>query len=256
MNIPHNIPAPSKLWLAAEPRAILESFSVFFRKKALKNVPKGKGEPIMVLPGLGTTDASTIPLRSWLKKIGYKPYGWGLGLNRGFKQEYETNLIKKLRKLYLKHHQPIKLVGWSMGGIFAREIAKIDARVVSQVITMGAPFSGGKNQKTNAGTIYRILNGDTIDATHDARALYLPQAPPVPTTAIYSKTDGVVNWQYCIEYDDVDHIESIEVNGSHLGFGINSMVWIILADRLSQDPKNWQSFDNKKLEKVKHSLLF
>ncbi|MEZ5003918.1 MAG: hypothetical protein R2730_12890 [Chitinophagales bacterium] len=255
MNIPSHIPAPSKFWLAVEPRAVIESLSVIFNQQHLKDLPQGNGAPVMVLPGLGTTDVTTIPLRKFLKGIGYNPYGWGLGLNRGFKPEYEVKLLKRLRRIYLKYDQPIRLIGWSMGGIYAREIAKIDSRVINQVITMGSPFSGGKTQKTNAATIYRILNGQRIDATHDSRALHLHEAPPVPTTAIYSKTDGVVNWQYCIEYDDVDHIESIEVKGSHLGFGINSMVWMILADRLAQDPDNWHSFDNAKLKQVEHALL-
>lgn len=248
MNIPHNIGAPSKFWFMSEGRAAVEALSVLFGQTLFNKLPRGNGEPVMVLPGLGTTDVSTVVLRKFLKDLGYRPYGWGLGVNVGFKPEYEEKLIRQLRKVYLKHNRPLKLIGWSMGGIYAREIAKLEHHAVSQVITMGSPFSGGKTQKTNVNTLYMLLNGAKIRDVHDSRALYLPEAPPVPTTAIYSKTDGVVSWQYCIEYDEVDHVESIEVRGSHLGLGFNRMVYAILADRLAQDPENWRPFDNKKLE--------
>jgi pimeloyl-ACP methyl ester carboxylesterase len=255
MNIPHNIPAPSKFWLVAEPRAIVESFSLAFNKKTLKNAPKGNGAPVMVLPGLGTSDLSTAPLRQFLKQLGYTPYGWGMGINKGYKASYEETLLRKLRHLYLKHDQKVKLVGWSMGGIYARELAKMNPHVTSQVITMGSPFSGGKTQNTNVNALYRLLNGQKIRATHDSRANFLHEAPPVPSTAIYSKTDGIVCWQYCIEYGDFEHLESIEVKGSHVGLGFNSMVWTIVADRLAQDPNNWKSFDNHLLEKAEHPVL-
>ena len=255
MNIPHNISAPSKLWLMAEPRAIVESLSVVWNHEILKNAPKGNGDPVMVLPGLATSDISTTPLRNFLKKLGYAPYGWGMGLNKGYKPEYEDKLIKRVRELYLKHHRPLKLIGWSMGGIYAREIAKMDHHAVSQVITMGSPFSGGKSQKTNVNTIYRFLNGQNIRDTHDSRANYLAEAPPVPSTAIYSKSDGIVSWQYCMEYESSDKLESIEVKGSHVGLGFNSMVWLILADRLAQDPENWQPFNEKNLKKAECPVL-
>ena len=254
-NIPTNLAAPSLFWLVAEPRALLESTSVLFNKNLWSSVPNGNGEPIVVLPGLGTNDLSTAPLRFFLKKIGYQPYGWELGINRGFVPSYEERLLRHLRKLFLKHGQKIKLIGWSMGGIYARELAKMDPHVISQVITMGSPFSGGKTQKTNAAIAYRILNGQKIRATHDSRANYMSQSPPVPSTAIYSKTDGIVCWQYCMEYGEEECLESIEVKGSHLGFGINSMVWTILADRLAQNPNHWQGFDQTKLEAAKHPVL-
>ena len=142
-----------------------------------------------------------------------------------------------------------------MGGIYARELAKMEHHAVSQVITMGSPFSGGKSQNTNVNMLYRLLNGQKIRDTHDNRANYLAEAPPVPSTAIYSKTDGVVSWQYCMEYEEADHLESIEVKGSHLGMGFNSMVWMILADRLAQDPDNWKPFDNLKLKRAECPVL-
>lgn len=250
MNIPHNLGAPSKFWLAVEGRAVIEALSVVINKDMLDNVPRGNGDPVMVLPGLGTSDISTVPLRRFLTNIGYRVFGWELGLNKGYKPEYEDELLRRLRKIYLKYHRPVKLIGWSMGGIYAREIAKLEHHAVSQVITMGSPFSGGKAQKTNVNALYRLLNGQKIRDTHDSRANTLPFAPPVPTTAIYSKSDGVVSWQYCIEYDEGDHLENIEVRGSHLGMGINSMTWLILADRLAQQPGSWKPFDPVRLKEA------
>jgi hypothetical protein len=142
-----------------------------------------------------------------------------------------------------------------MGGIYAREIAKLEHHAVSQVITMGSPFAGGKSQKTNVNTLYRLLNGQRIRETHDRRANKMAEAPPVPSTAIYSKTDGVVSWQYCMEYDDSENLESIEVRGSHLGLGFNSMVWTILADRLAQRPDDWKPFDWNKLRQAECPVL-
>lgn len=255
MNIPHNIDAPSKFWFMVEGRAVIESLSVLLNQSMFARLPRGDGSPVMVLPGLGTSDISTVPLRNFLKKLGYRTYGWDMGLNVGYKPEFEDRLLIHLRKIYLKYHKPLKLIGWSMGGIYAREIAKLEHHAVSQVITMGSPFSGGKSQKTNVNTLYRLLNGQRIRDTHDSRANYLAEPPPVPTTAIYSKTDGVVSWQYCIEYGDQDELESIEVKGSHLGLGFNSMVWLILADRLAQDADNWKPFDGSLLGKAACPVL-
>ena len=255
MNIPHNIGAPSKLWFMAEPRAVVESLSVLLNKELLDRAPRGNGDPVMVLPGLGTTDITTFPLRKFLDGLGYKTYGWEMGLNVGYKSEYEDKLLVHLRKIYLEHKMPVKLVGWSMGGIYAREIAKMEHHAVSQVVTMGSPFSGGKSQKTNVNTLYRLLNGQSIRNTHDSRANYLAEPPPVPCTAIYSKTDGVVSWQYCMEYADHDHLESIEVKGSHLGLGFNSMVWVILADRLALDVAQWRPFDYSLLRRAACPVL-
>jgi pimeloyl-ACP methyl ester carboxylesterase len=255
MNIPHNIGAPSKFWLMVEGRAVLESLSVVMNKKLLQRTPRGNGEPVMVLPGLGTNDISTIPLRNFLTDIGYKTYGWEMGLNKGYKPEYEDKLLVRLRKIYLKHHKPVKLIGWSMGGIYAREIAKLEHHAVCQVITMGSPFSGGKSQKTNVNILYRLLNGQKIRDTHDSRANHLAEAPPVPSTAIYSKSDGVVSWQYCMEYAEQDNLESIEVKGSHLGLGFNSMVYVILADRLAQNAANWKPFNSAVLQNAACAVL-
>lgn len=245
MNIPQNLPAPSLFNFFSEPRFLVESLSVFMASSYFKNLPRGNGEPVMVLPGLTTSDEVTFLLRKFLIEKGYKVYGWGLGINVGFKPRYEEKLLRKARYLYLKYNKKVRLVGWSMGGIYAREMAKMAPDVIGQVITMGSPFSGGKHQKTNVSTIYRLINGEKINQTNDRRALELHLPPPVPTTAIYSKTDGVVQWKYCLEYANDDHLENVEVKGSHLGMGFNSMIYAILADRLSQDLNNWKPYDDR-----------
>lgn len=251
MNIPQNLPAPSPILFFTEPyRLLLESLSIITASSWFKNLPEGNGDPVMVLPGLTTSDEVTIVLRKFLQLKGYQVYGWGLGINRGYIPKYEDKLLRKIRYLYLKHGKKLRLVGWSMGGIYARELAKMSPDVVGQVITMGSPFSGGKTQKTNVSTIYRLLNGQKISAVNDRRALELHLPAPVPTSSIYSKGDGVVQWKYCLEYGNQDHLENIEVKGSHLGMGFNSMIYAVLADRLSQDLDNWKPFDEKVLENV------
>ena len=248
-------PAPSKLLMFLEPRAILEYSSVLFSKRALSNVPEGKGQPVVVMPGLGTTDASTKVFRDFLEKIGYEAYGWGQGRNIGFKPYKEERLINRLNHLYEHHQEPIHLIGWSLGGIYAREIAKRIPKKIFQVISFGSPFAGGKHQKTNVNWVYKILSGEKIEDVKDKRSEYLHMPPPVPTTSIFSKTDGIVSWQYCRDVVETSTVQNIEVKGSHCGMGFNGKIYYIVADRLAQTDE-WIKFDIDRLQHVSNMGLF
>ncbi|MDB5945962.1 MAG: hypothetical protein JWQ33_988, partial [Ramlibacter sp.] len=143
--------------------------------------------------------------------------------------------------LQAQHHcRKVSLVGWSLGGIFAREIAKRAPDAVRTVITLGTPFAslGGAN---HAGTLYKLLNGDVsqITAALEAR---LRKSPPVPTTSIYSKSDGIVSWRGCIEKRSAQ-TESVEVDASHLGMVNHPEVLRIVADRLAQPEGRWKPLD-------------
>jgi pimeloyl-ACP methyl ester carboxylesterase len=137
-------------------------------------------------------------------------------------------------------------VGWSLGGIYAREMAKLLPEMVHCVITLGTPFAGSP-RSTNAWRIYELATGRNTDMEHTNYDL--PMAPTVPTTSIFSRTDGVVAWQGSIQADSKEnpHTENIEVFASHVGMGLNPSAWWAVADRLSQKTGSWKPFVAPKL---------
>ena len=205
----------------------------------LSRVPRGDGHPVIVFPGLGASELSTRALRSYLSQLGYATHDWGLGRNRP-----RDGLLDACRERVLdiagRHGGKVSLVGWSLGGVYARELAKQLPAQTRCVVTLGSPFSGHV-RATNAARAYELYSGRPL--RHDAeRAERLKRAPSVPTTSIYSKSDGVVAWQ-CSLNEDAPHTENIEIHASHLGLGVNPLALYAVADRLRQDPEHWQRFD-------------
>lgn len=130
-------------------------------------------------------------------------------------------------------HRPPTLIGWSLGGLHARELAKLPGMPVRQVITIGTPFNGSPDN-THVGWLYRLLNGQRARRAPALRQR-LRTPPPVPTTSIYSRSDGVVAWQACRHPEPTTaQVQDIEVEGSHMGMGWNPRVLRIVADRLGQ----------------------
>lgn len=242
---------PNFFWALTEgPRALLE-LGAFFPYKALNNIPKnGDGHPVLIIPGFMATDMSTIPLRSFIHDLGYKVYGWGEGRNYA-KEEYIELLSEKTVKLFEKHEEKITIIGWSLGGVYARQMAKKHPELIRQVITMGSPFKGIKDAN-NAKWMYDILTKGKGTASIDKDLIEdIPNPAPVPTTAIYSKEDGVVPWNVCLEQEENAIHQNIQVRGSHLGFGVNPTVLQIIADRLQYREENWEKFEPKsKLEDI------
>lgn len=223
-------------------RAFLELGSYFPYRLLVNNEGSGDGHPVLILPGFMSSDTSTIPLRSFIHKLDYKVYGWGEGRNYA-QSDYIELLTKKLENIYLKHKEPITLIGWSLGGIYARQLAKHNPCIIRQIIVMGSPFKGVYTAN-NAVWMYDLLKkskiiGDDID---DELLKDFPFPAPVPTTAIYTKEDGVVPWQLCLEDEDEWH-QNIQVRGSHLGLGVNPLVLQIIADRLMYNKSNWEYFE-------------
>ena len=205
----------------------------------LNRVPAGDGHAVIVFPGLGASELSTRPLRDYLSRLGYAAHDWGLGRNRP-----TSGVMQACRQRVLdvaaRHGGKVSLVGWSLGGVYARELGKHLQEQTRCVITLGSPFSGD-TRATNATRAYEWLGGQP--ARHDPqRAARLRQAPNVPTTSIYSKSDGIVAWQ-CSLNDAAPHTENIEIHASHLGLGVNPLALYAVADRLRQDPAQWQRFD-------------
>ncbi|MBR1193865.1 alpha/beta hydrolase [Bradyrhizobium sp. AUGA SZCCT0240] len=228
---------PSKILMMLEGRRALSGFGAFLGALPILNlVPKGDGHPVLVLPGLMAGDDSTLPLRKFLEGRGYRVSGWGLGLNRGLREGVHDRMLNLVRELSDLHGGKISIVGWSLGGIYARELAKILPDRVRSVISLGSPF-GASPKSTNAWRVYEFASGQSIDDAQDVAV-----APPVPTTAIYSRTDGICAWQGCVEETSAQ-AESIEVQGSHCGLAVNPAAVYAVADRLAQPEGGWTPFD-------------
>ena len=237
-----DLAAPAWTLLGAEPmRAALEYASLFFLRTT--DLPQGDGHPVIIFPGLASDRRAIRPLKSFCEKLGYCAYDWGRGFNagpHGDLGEWFQALAREVDALAASHTQSISLVGWSLGGIYAREVAKLLEHPVRQVVSIGAPFAGSAAQ-TNASFVYRLVNGSEPDVDF-AMAERLATPPEAPTTSIYSRSDGVVAWQACIQTGNAAQVENVEVSGSHCGLGWNPAVLTILADRLNQPEGAWQPY--------------
>ncbi|MEJ7800586.1 MAG: alpha/beta hydrolase [Ilumatobacter sp.] len=233
---------PSRLLQAMESRAVFELGAVAAASPLLRLIGRGDNHPVLILPGFLADDPSTVPLRYVLRGQGYWVHGWQLGRNLGPTQKIIDGLIGRLTALYEQHQMPVSIVGWSLGGIYARRLARRYPHMVRQVITLGSPFRSDPRQ--NRSTVSALY--DRLSPTHAVSVDdVLPgiEAGPlaVPTTAIYTRTDGVVRWWQCIE--SIGHErENIEVRGSHSGLGFNTAVIYAISDRLAQPIGEWKPF--------------
>lgn len=245
-----DIKPPGWLLLALEGRAPWELGASLIAAPILRNAPDGDGHPVLFFPGLVAGDFSTLVLRNYIAGRGYAAYTWEQGLNLGPRPGLVELCVERVQRLREDHSQPVSLVGWSLGGIYAREIAKLIPEDVRQVITLGTPFAGSP-KATNAWRIYELVSGERVeDASQRAQ---LHKTPPVPTTSIYSRTDGVVAWRCSIEQES-DLSENIEVHASHIGLGVNPLALYAIADRLAQPHGSWQRFDRDGLQGLKKLL--
>jgi pimeloyl-ACP methyl ester carboxylesterase len=232
---------PSLGLLLLEGRAIPELGAFVAALPLLAMAPRGDGHPVLVLPGLVASDTSTRPLRAYLKNRGYAAYGWDLGRNFGPLPGVEKRMVERVKELHEQHGQKVSLVGWSLGGIYARQLAKMVHGNVRSVITLGSPF-GGHPRATNAWRLYEFTSGHKVDDRERHMGGNIASPPPVPTTAIFSRTDGVCAWQNCVEIEQAQ-VENIEVEGSHCGLGHNPAAVFAIADRLAQPEGEWKKFD-------------
>ena len=232
------ISAPGALLLVLEGRAPWEFAASVAATPWLRRLPRGDGHRVLVLPGLAANDLTTLPMRAFLKDRGYQPSAWEQGLNLGPRPGVLDALRTRVRVLFEVDRRKISLVGWSLGGVYARELAKEMPEMIRCVITLGSPFAGPP-QATNAWWLFERVSGHPQPDAAMQAALRVP--PPVPTTSIYSRTDGIVAWQ-CSLNPPGALAENIEVHASHIGLGLNPLAMVAIADRLAQDPKRWRPF--------------
>ncbi len=227
--------------LALEARALLELAALAPAYPFLRRAPRGDGHPVLVLPGFTAGDFSTGALRSFLRDRGYAAYGWKLGRNLGPTPEVIRGIAVRLDQLRKRHGRKVSLVGWSLGGIFARELARRFPHDVRLVITLASPFRD--ILATNVPTGMRQRRNLTLPT--DVFQQYLRAPIPVPMTAIFSKTDGIASWKGCVA-DPGPMTENIEVESSHLGIGHHPVVLLTIADRLAQPEGQWKPFEPPK----------
>lgn len=232
--------APAFGLLATEPlRALLDYCAA---RVAVSPQRIGDGHPVVVYPGLGGGALATSHLRQYLKDSGFTVHDWEGGVNTGpdgLFDDWLKPLQERVRELHAREGRKASLIGWSLGGIYAREIAKRCPEAVRQVITLGTPFAA-LAQGNHAGTVFKMFNRDRAHLPRDFQAR-IRECPPVPTTSIYSKTDGIVSWRGCIEKRTATS-ESIEVDASHLGMVTHPQVLRVVADRLAQPEGGWRPF--------------
>ena len=232
---------PSRTLMFLEGRAIHELGAFIGALPLLSLAPRGDGHPVLVLPGLVASDVSTRPLRTFLKTRGYAVSGWRQGRNLGLRPGVQHAMVDLVHELNDTHGRKVSLIGWSLGGLYARQLAKMMPKRVRQVITLGSPFASTP-KATNAWRVYEMASGRRADEEDARFGGALAGAPPVPTTAIFSRTDGICAWQGCREQAS-QMAESIEVESSHCGMGHHPAAVYAVADRLAQKESEWAPFD-------------
>ena len=220
---------PAESTLACIARGLREIPRLLVRLPGLARQPRGAGEPVLVLPGFGFGDASTWVLRKYLRHLGYDVRGWRLGINSGDVPRLLPVIVSLVESLARERGAMLRLVGWSLGGYLAREAARERPHLVEQVIMLGSPVVGGPKYTVAAGILRR--RGVDLDAIEAEVAERSRRPLPVPIISVYSRADGVVAWEACIDTTSV-RAENIEVRASHVGLGFSPDVYEIVAGRL------------------------
>jgi pimeloyl-ACP methyl ester carboxylesterase len=224
-------PHPSRI--IREVRGLVELPRLLFRFPELARQPRGDGQPVLLLPGYGAGDGSTAILKGYLRLLGYRARGWGLGRNTGNAQELLPPILKRVASLARRSRQQVHLIGWSFGGYLARELARERADLIGRIVTLGTPVIGGPKYTIVARSFRRRgIDVDAMAAEIELRNRVLLSTPVI---AIYSRADAVVAWQACIDRNAAN-VEHIEVRTTHLGFGFSPDVYKIIAQRLAPTP--------------------
>ena len=197
----------------------------------LSTLPRGEGQAVLIVPGFSTGPRSIEPLRAALCALGYHAVDWGAGRNLGMSAALKNQLAESLRALHATHG-PVSLIGWSLGGVFVREMARHQPQLVRRVITLGSPINGHPDAN-NMVLLFRLATrGQTVKTDLEGFARRITP-PPVPCTAIHSRRDGIVAWQASLE-DPAPNTENLEVGGSHFGLPCNLQVLRLIAERLAR----------------------
>jgi pimeloyl-ACP methyl ester carboxylesterase len=247
------IPTPPTLRLALTelPRATRETSTLLWQLRSLiKSSSRGKGQPILTLPGYGGGDGSMLMMRYFLNQLGYNAVGLELGRNVesaeerimcvddaiAFREKMTALVAQRVETLHRQFGQPVTLLGWSMGGCYALDVSQVQADKVNRVITLGAPF--GDPRGTSTWDILRWLNKSDVPVETQNFAGWLDKrhtvTPHIPMHIIYSPNDGIVAEEVA-RLPDAEHIEHIELDSSHVAFAWNPQVYQTIAEVLAAD---------------------
>ncbi|GAB2484261.1 alpha/beta hydrolase [Jatrophihabitans fulvus] len=226
--------APALSLFLTEPARTITRLGAYpLAARTLERAPRPAADDahgVLVLPGLMTSDSSTVLLRRFVRGLGHTTWGWRLGRNLGPTAEILEGMPKAIDALRERTGGPVSIIGWSLGGIFARELARRRPETVRQVITLGSPFALRDPRQSRVGFAYRRHEkqhrapGPGADTSRPI---------PVPSTAIFSKRDGIVHWRSCVEPETERH-QNVEVRCAHLTYGTDlASLWVV-ADRLAQ----------------------
>lgn len=191
-----------------EKRLVVEIMQYRLARLRFRRLPRGDGHVVLVIPAFSVTDRATWPMRRILKRVGFVPKGWGLGANRGLTPEVFDALKARLQALFESSGEPVSVVGWSLGGVLARMLARDSPDLVRRVITLGAPYRQAEKER-GLGSL------------------------SVPATSVYSKSDAVVDWQNATE-PETHLAESVEVRSTHSGLALNPTVIEAVILRLAE----------------------
>jgi pimeloyl-ACP methyl ester carboxylesterase len=236
-----NLRPPGRLMMLAEVRGLLEFNSSLLLWPLLMRAPEGDGHPVLTLPGFLASDLSMSPMRRYLRALGYGTYKWNMGRNLGGISATRGALHDLLRRIHESTGRKVSIVGWSLGGVYARDLALQMPEMVRSIITLGSPFTGDI-RATNATRLYERLSGE---GKNDNPGFWQAIAGdmPVPATSIYSRGDGIVNWRTSVLRPSAT-AENVEVHlASHFGLGVNPAALWAVADRLAQKEGEFSDFD-------------
>jgi pimeloyl-ACP methyl ester carboxylesterase len=207
----------------------------------LMRAPRGDGHPVLALPGFLASDLSMAPLRRYLAELGYDAHAWRMGRNVRGVAKMRTALRDRLAQIHADTGRKVSIVGWSLGGVYARDLALQAPEMVRNVVTLGSPFANDI-RATNATRLYEALSGETVGGNPELEQAIAGDLP-VPATSIFSKSDGIVNWRTCLLRPSATS-ENIEVYfASHVGIGVNPAALWAVADRLAQRESEFHPFD-------------
>ncbi len=234
---PHHAgPNPARpstaLFLTEPARGLVDVAALLLAAPWLATAPRGDGHGVLALPGLLASDASMLPLRRYLGWLGYDVRGWDLGRNRGPTEKVLAGMPEAILAHAERTGRPVSLVGWSLGGIYAREMARRHSPQIRQVITLGSPFARHDPRQNRAHGPYQRFShlhapGARVPSPEE-------RARPIValSTSVYSRLDGIVPWQACLEPETERH-QNVEVRCSHIGFGFDPATLWLIADRLA-----------------------
>lgn len=221
--------APSPGSLFREVGIVREIPRLLLSSPRLAAAPRGAGDPVLLVPGIGSDDWATAPLRAYLRRLGHDARGWGLGRNHGDVEALVEDVAGVVTAWHEASGRPVNLVGWSLGGVVAREVARTHPDQVAQVISYGTPVVGGPvytvmGSRYSPETIAHILG-----IVEEANRIPIP----VPLTSIFSRADAVVAWRASVDTRH-SHTHHVEVRSTHTGLGLDPDVWLAVAHRLRE----------------------